>query len=71
MNRDWEQRLVNVRFAPQKRTFVSALSMSALCQKQTCGTCIGCNLGALNPQQSTGSKKRPLQENQRDAEIDH
>jgi hypothetical protein len=35
MNRDWEQRLVNVRFAPQKRTFVSALSMSALCQKQT------------------------------------
>jgi hypothetical protein len=27
--------LVIVRFAPQKRTFVSALSMSALCHKQT------------------------------------
>jgi hypothetical protein len=27
-----KQRLVTVRFAPKKRTFVSALSMSALCQ---------------------------------------
>ena len=35
INRDWQAAVGQCPLCPQKRTFVSALSMSALCQKRT------------------------------------